>query len=656
MGTTSSTAASGSTFTGSSAYSSDFQNVINRAVAIASLPISVLTNHQTALTSQQTEMQSLDTKFTALQTAVQGVASAMSGSSFQTTVSDPSTIAATTADGAAEGVYSILVSSIGSYASSLSAKSWNATPGAGNPTSYTLQVGSQRFSFTAADNSASSVAAAVNARYGNMVQATTVNVGSSAAPDYRLSLKSATLGPLTLDLEQSPPGIDSSNLQAQNGSGYAVSQTSATWDASGSAQAYTLTAGSSTYTFTPADNSAASVAAAINTNYGSQVQATVVNLGTSGSPDYRLSLQSLTAGAMTLNLGTASHASLQTQQTAATSRSTATWNAAADSSGSPNVYTLSVGGNPVVFTAADNSAATVAAAINSNDGGQVRATVINLGTSGSPDYRISLQDLSGAGQTMTLQKTGISLQSQQTAGSLAQYQVDGSGTTVSSASRQVTVSNGVTLSLLATSTTPVDVTVFRSTSALSSALSTFADAYNAAATELGKQRGRSGGALEGQSLVFSLQQTLSSLSTFSSPGSQISGLADLGLSLGTNGQFTFNSFALIGTDISNSSGVTAFLGSATGGGFLKLATDAMYALEDPTSGVLKTSETDVQTQLTNLGTTISEKQAKVSQLQVTLQNQMAVSDAMISSLEQQYNYLNSMFAAQQTASYSYSNG
>ena len=34
-------------FTGTSAYSQDFQNVINREVAIASLPISLLTNQQT---------------------------------------------------------------------------------------------------------------------------------------------------------------------------------------------------------------------------------------------------------------------------------------------------------------------------------------------------------------------------------------------------------------------------------------------------------------------------------------------------------------------------------------------------------------------------------------------------------------------------------
>ena len=81
-------------FTGTSAYSQDFQNVINRAVAIASLPITLLTNQQAALTNQSNELSTIDTKFTALQTAIQGIAEAMSGSSYQTTISDPKSVSA----------------------------------------------------------------------------------------------------------------------------------------------------------------------------------------------------------------------------------------------------------------------------------------------------------------------------------------------------------------------------------------------------------------------------------------------------------------------------------------------------------------------------------------------------------------------------------
>jgi flagellar capping protein FliD len=109
------------------------------------------------------------------------------------------------------------------------------------------------------------------------------------------------------------------------------------------------------------------------------------------------------------------------------------------------------------------------------------------------------------------------------------------------------------------------------------------------------------------------------------------------------------------TDFGNSSGVDTFLGSATGGGFLEAATNAINSLEDPTTGLIKTSETDLQSQISNLGTTISNKQTQVSNLQTQLQNQMAQADAAIATMEQQYSYLNSMFSAMQTADQMYAN-
>src|ERR1022692_5115505 len=73
-GSSSSTSNPTGIFTGTSAYSQDFQNVITRAVAIASMPITLLTNQQTTLTNQSNELSTIDTKFTALQTAIQGIA------------------------------------------------------------------------------------------------------------------------------------------------------------------------------------------------------------------------------------------------------------------------------------------------------------------------------------------------------------------------------------------------------------------------------------------------------------------------------------------------------------------------------------------------------------------------------------------------------
>jgi flagellar capping protein FliD len=651
MGTASTTPAA---FTGNSAYSTDFANVISRAVAIATLPITQLTANQTALTNQSTELTKLDTKFTALQTAVAAVDTALGGSSYQTDVSSPNVVNVSVADGAQEGYYTMNVSSIGAYESSMSTANWNVPEVAKKPSTFTLVVGNQTFSVTGADNSAQSVVDAINSQHGDLVQATTVNVSPT---DTRISLQSVALGQTTLALLNVPTTPAPASLQTQAPTGYAVSQTTASWDATGATATYNLTVGGNQYNISPASNSAADVASAINAIDGGQVRASVVNVGTGASPDNRISLESTTAGAINgskiLDIQKTGGASLQTQQIPALSLSAAAWNAAPDAAGSLSTYNLVIGTAKYAFTPASNSAADVVSAINSLYGSQVHASVVDLETGGSPDQRIALQGPSGS--TYDIQKTtAANYQTEQTAGSLASYQINNSGVTNTSTTRNIVVSTGITATLVGTSggtpagSTPVGITVTRSTDALNTALSGFTDAYNAAETELETQRGQQSGALQGQSIVNQLSGILSSISTFSSNGN-VNGLEALGLDLGTNGQITYNALTLMSADLTNSTGVTAFLGSAAGGGFLKNATDALTSLEDPTTGLLKTNEADLKTQATNLGTTIAAKQATVDAMQLQMQNQMAAADALISSMEQQYNYLSGLFTAQQTA-------
>src|SRR5262245_50523634 len=107
MATSSST--SSSVFSGNSRYASDFQAVIDRAVAIASLPISQLNTDRTSLQDQSTALGSVDTKFSALQSAVTNLQDALGGSSYEASVSDPSLIDVTVGEGALEGNYSIEV-------------------------------------------------------------------------------------------------------------------------------------------------------------------------------------------------------------------------------------------------------------------------------------------------------------------------------------------------------------------------------------------------------------------------------------------------------------------------------------------------------------------------------------------------------------------
>ena len=437
---------SSGTFTGASDYSQDLQDVISRAVAIAELPVTQLTNQESALQSQSTELSTIDSDLTALQTAIQGVGTAMSGS-YQAEVSNPDLVSASVGAGAVAGTYSIEVDSAGSYASSLSTSAWSGTSSDPGGT-YSLVIDNTPYSIQSTDGSATSVAAAINQQYGDQVQATVVNVGSDASPDQRISLQATSLGYLPLDIQDS---------------------------------------------------------------------------------------------------------------------------------------------------------------------------------------------------------SGDSLQTQGSYGGSASYIVDGSGNTVTSDSPSVTIATGLTINLLSADPgNPATVTVSGTDDALSGALSSFTSAYNKVVTDLQSQRGQSAGPLQGQSILSEITQVVDNLATyFTSSGSGVNGLASLGLKLGENGQLTFNSQTLDSAYSSSSGAVASFLGSATGGGWLESATNALTDLVDPNVGLVTNEETSLQSQTTSIANQITTKNAQITTLQTNLTQRMAAADTLISTMEQQDTFLTQMLQAEQ---------
>lgn len=432
-------------FNGNSRYSSDFQAVIDRATAIATLPITALNNQKTDLTSQSKAVADLGTNFSSLQSAVDSIGMALGSSSFSAAVSDDKTVSVTLGDGAQVGSYSIEVIDAGAYATSLSKAAWVADTG--------------------------------------------------PVHNYQLSL------------------------------------------------------GGTTYRIQSADNQAASVAAAINTQYGDKVRATVVNVGTNDAPDNRISLQASTLGDL------------------------------------------------------------------------------------QPDL------LDG---TTSLQQQGIT-------GAQAHYIVSNSGNDVYSSDRTVQIAQGVTLNLLASAPgTPTTITVTRSANALSNALSAFSDAFNAASSALDKQRGQADGVLSGQSIVREMQGVLSQISTYSASGG-IGSLESLGLDLDKTGQMSFDPNALVGADLSS---VSTFLGDSNSG-FLKTANDTLSTIDDPTTGLIQTTTAAYADQSARLDQTIADQQSRVDDMKAQMQDKMAAADALIATMEQQYNYLSGMFSAMQTADQQY---
>jgi hypothetical protein len=159
VSTSTASTASSTLFNRNSRYSSDFQAVIDRTVAIASLRSSQLNAQEASLADQTTALAGLDTKFNALQAAVDKIAAAVGGSSFDGSVSDSTKLSVTLGDGPREGNYSVQVVDPGAYASSMTSSS--SVAATGSPHSYKLTISGVQHDIFAYDNSAEGVASAI---------------------------------------------------------------------------------------------------------------------------------------------------------------------------------------------------------------------------------------------------------------------------------------------------------------------------------------------------------------------------------------------------------------------------------------------------------------------------------------------------------------
>ena len=114
-------ATTSSTFTGASAYSSDFQAVIQRAVAIRSLGLNSLSTSKAQLLAQTAAVNSLDSSFTNLQNAITAIGTSTGVSSLSSAVSTAGFVQPALSAGALPGSYSIEVTNLGAATNTLSA-------------------------------------------------------------------------------------------------------------------------------------------------------------------------------------------------------------------------------------------------------------------------------------------------------------------------------------------------------------------------------------------------------------------------------------------------------------------------------------------------------------------------------------------------------
>jgi len=315
---------------------------------------------------------------------------------------------------------------------------------------------------------------------------------------------------------------------------------------------------------------------------------------------------------------------------------------------SSSSFTLTVNNVSTTITPTGTSLDDLADAINNANAG-VEATVVNVGGGSGADYRLALTS-TGYGQ-IPIQLTDSSknsLMGPVTQGAAVQYSVNGSDP-ITTNTRQVTLATGLTATLLSQDPgSAVTITVGQSDTGLLNALNNFVSAYNGAATAVSQETGQNAGPLEGQSIVFLMENILSNLSQYSGGSGNITSLAQLGLQVDKTGQMSFNQDTFGALNLSD---VQSFLGGLTSGGFLQAASNSLDSLTDQQSGAFQTGINNLQTQITNENSEITDKTNTVNEMQQSLMDQLSQADAAIATLQSQVSFFQQLFQTENASAF-----
>jgi len=304
-------------------------------------------------------------------------------------------------------------------------------------------------------------------------------------------------------------------------------------------------------------------------------------------------------------------------------------------------FTLTVGTTNYTVTPASQNLNALAASINSS-GAPVQATVINLGSPSAPDYRLALQSTNLGNVALQLNAGTTNFLTTTSTGANASYTVNGQPAAgISSNTDNVTIAPGlnVTLEKVGTST----VTVAANTSALSGALNSFVSNYNAVFAELQKQFGQNPGPLAGDSTVLTLETSLRQLVNYTGGSGSITSLSQLGIQFSQQGTLTVDATALSGLSSRQITDAFSFLGDPNAGGYLQAAANTLKGLLDTTTGVIPNETQSLQAQSQREAQAISAAQDRVTQMSNSLMAQMAAADALITTLQNQTQFIDGLF-------------
>jgi flagellar hook-associated protein 2 len=199
------------TLNGISQYSSDFQSVLNRAVAIANLPVTALQNKDATILQQESDLATLNSSVSAFQTSLTALGTLATNQALVASSSDSSVVSAQATGATSAASYTISnITSVASAASETSLIGYanGSSTKVSSTGSLSLVLGSTSYpiTLTSATNNLAGLEAAIN-NLGVGVTATVLTTGTGATPNY-LSVTANATGATTLQLFDDPTGAN----------------------------------------------------------------------------------------------------------------------------------------------------------------------------------------------------------------------------------------------------------------------------------------------------------------------------------------------------------------------------------------------------------------------------------------------------------------
>jgi flagellar hook-associated protein 2 len=290
----------------------------------------------------------------------------------------------------------------------------------------------------------------------------------------------------------------------------------------------------------------------------------------------------------------------------------------------------------------------------------VSASIINDGSSTNP-YRLALTSLnSGSAGRVVIDGGSTNLNpTTLVAAQDAAVLYGGTGNTqpllITSSSNQLSnIIPGVTVSLVGASDNPVTLNISQDPTAVSNQLDQFTTDFNAIVSNIQTLTNFNtttdqGSLLLGNSTAQEIHDNLYNILTTNVQGAgQYTNLAQIGISVGSNGQLTFDPSAFAAAFANDPTGVTNLFSQAkTGLG--NVIANQITSLTDPINGAITLQQNTLQSQVTNFQNQITQLNTQIAQKQSQLETTFANLETTLATLQSQQSALSSFTGTASTS-------